>query len=252
MKSSCGAVAGVCVIAAFVAGLGCTSPSRPGAGSLQSKSEPIGPIENLGKPSSQRERVSYCIGMQIGGGMKAQQLDLDLAYVARGLKDIYAGAEPMLNEKEIAATLAQFNKDVAAKQGKAQPVDEKTRKEIAAFLAENAKKEGVKTTASGLQYKTLKAGDGPTPTETDSVSVNYRGTFPDGTEFDSSYKRGQPATFQVKGVIKGWTEALQLMKTGDKWQLWIPPDLGYGGAKVMIFEVELLGINQKADEKPAE
>ena len=219
--------------------------------------------DNLAKPSSDREKVAYCYGMQVATGLKAQKLDLNGAYLARGLKDAlrpllssdaFSGGQPLLNEQELADAMAVFQKEMSARQGQQQPkpLDEKTKKEIADFLAENAKLEGVKATASGLQYKVLKAGDGPSPKDTDSVTVNYRGTFPDGTEFDSSYKRGQPASCQVKGVIKGWTEALQLMKVGDKWQLWIPPDLGYGGAKVMIFEVELLGINPKADEKPAE
>ena len=145
-----------------------------------------------------------------------------------------------------------FQKDMMAKQeAKAKAAAEKNSKDGEAFLAENKKKDGVKSTASGLQYKVIKAGDGVMPKGTDTVSVNYKGTLIDGTEFDSSYKRGEAATFPVSGVIKGWTEALQLMKVGSKWQLFIPSNIAYGergaGGEIgpnatLIFEVELLSI----------
>ena len=207
----------------------------------------------LAKPASDREKAAYFYGTQIANNLKAQKFDFAPAYVARGLKDALGSAQPLLNEQELADAMAVFQKQMSARQAQQQPkpIDEKTKKEIADFFAANGKLEGVKTTASGLQYKVLKAGDGPSPKDTDSVTVHYRGTFPDGKEFDSSYKRNEPTTFQVKGVIKGWTEALQVMKVGDKFQLWIHPDLGYGGDKIMIFEVELLGINQKAEATPA-
>jgi FKBP-type peptidyl-prolyl cis-trans isomerase FklB len=144
-----------------------------------------------------------------------------------------------------------FQKEVMAKQAE---VAKKNKAEGEAFLAENKKKEGVKTTPSGLQYKVIKPGKGKKPKSSDTVTVNYRGTLIDGTEFDSSYKRGQPATFQVSGVIPGWTEALQLMEEGAKWQLFIPSNLAYGerGAggvigpnATLIFEVELISIQEK-------
>ena len=207
-----------------------------------------------------KDKVSYSIGLDIGSTFKKQKMDINLDILQKGLKDGVSGAKPLLTEDEVKATMTAYSKEMTEKQMNANK--EAGIKNAAAgevFLSENKKKEGVKTTASGLQYKVLKEGTGPTPKSTDSVTTNYRGTLIDGTEFDSSYKRGEPATFPVSGVIKGWTEALLLMKVGSKYQLYIPHVLAYGerGAgqdigpnETLIFEVELLAI--KAPEaKPA-
>jgi FKBP-type peptidyl-prolyl cis-trans isomerase FklB len=168
-----------------------------------------------------------------------------------GIKDAIAG-KPQLTTDQVKETMAAFEKDMTEKQKVA---GEKNAAEGTKFLEENKKKEGVKTTANGLQYKSIKEGTGAQPKGNDTVTVNYRGTLINGTEFDSSYKRGQPATFPLNGVIKGWTEGLQLMKAGSKYQLFIPPNLAYGDRAVgpdisanstLIFDVELIGV------KPAE
>lgn len=201
---------------------------------------------------SDRDKVSYSIGLEIGNNFKKQSIDVDADILARGMKDALSGSKPLMTDKEIQDTMTAFQKDMMAKQAeKAKALAEKNKKDEEAFLAENKKKEGVKTTSSGLQYKVIKDGEGPMPKATDTVTVNYRGTLIDGTEFDSSYKRGEAATFPVEGVIASWTEALQLMKVGSKYQLFIPSNLAYGerGAgqaigpnSTLIFEVELLSI----------
>jgi len=193
--------------------------------------------------------------MNIGRGLSRQQVDVDPVVLARGLRDTLAGAKPLLTDEEAQTALTQLQTAVKTKEeAEAQKAGEANMKEGQDFLAENKTKDGVVTLSSGLQYKILTPGTGPKPTADDTVVCNYRGTFIDGTEFDSSYKRNQPATFPVKGVIKGWTEALQLMPVGSKWQLFIPPDLAYGsrGAggvigpnKTLVFEVELLSIQPK-------
>lgn len=207
-----------------------------------------------------KEKVSYSIGLDIGSTFKKQKLDISLDSLDRGLKDGLNGSKPLLNEDQIKETLAAFSKELTEKQATANK--EAAIKNAAAgekFLAENKKKEGVKTTPSGLQYKVLKEGTGPSPKSTDAITAHYRGTLIDGTEFDSSYKRNEPATFPVSGVIKGWTEALQLMKVGSKYQLFIPAALAYGekgaGSDVgpnatLIFEVELLGIKELSLKPP--
>lgn len=202
---------------------------------------------------SEKDKLSYSLGYGFGENMKKQGIDIKADIAAQGLKDSLSGKKGLMTEKEIEETMAAFQKEfLAKKREEAQKIAEKNKKEGEDFLAENKKKAGVKTTSSGLQYKIIKKGTGKTPQSTDSVTVNYRGTLIDGTEFDSSFKRGTPATFQVGGVIRGWTEALQLMKEGAKWQLFIPSDLAYGqrGAggligpdAVLIFEVELISIN---------
>jgi FKBP-type peptidyl-prolyl cis-trans isomerase FklB len=200
---------------------------------------------------SQKEKVSYIIGMEIGSNLKKQAIDLDSTILARGVKDILSGAKPLLTEQEIQETMVAFQKEMMAKQSE---VAKKNRAEGEAFLAENKKKEGVKTLPSGLQYKVIKAGTGKKPKSTDTVTVHYRGALINGAEFDSSFKRGQPATFLVSKVIPGWTEALQLMEVGAKWQLFIPSSLAYGeqgaGSDIgpnatLIFEVELVSIQGK-------
>lgn len=205
--------------------------------------------------TSKKDKLSYSIGMNIGHDLKRQSIDIDPDMLAKGLKDAFSGGQTLMTEDEARQTLADFQKEMVAKQQESMKVTgEKNRKEGEAFLSANKKKSGVKTLPSGLQYKIIQEGKGESPKATDTVTVNYRGTLIDGTEFDSSYKRGQPATFPVNGVIKGWTEALQMMKEGAKWELYIPSDLAYGerGAgnligpnAVLIFEVELVSIKQK-------
>src|SRR5216117_999646 len=206
----------------------------------------------------QKDKVSYGIGMNIGFNLSRQKVDINPDILAAGIKDAIAG-KPQLTQDQVKDVMAQFEKDMEQKQKQA---GEKNKTEGAKFLEDNKKKPGVKTTASGLEYKVEKEGTGAQPKPTDMVTVNYRGTLMDGTEFDSSYKRGQTASFPVNGVIKGWTEALQLMPVGSKWQLFIPSDLAYGdrGADprsgigpgaTLIFDVELLSIQDKAKSQVA-
>src|SRR6201997_3933223 len=193
---------------------------------------------------NQKDKVSYSIGMQIGFNLGRQKVDINPDILAAGIKDALAN-KPQLTPDQVKDVMAQFEKDMEQKQ---KELGEKNKTDGAKYLEENKKKPGVKTTASGLQYKLIKDGTGAQPKATDMVTVNYRGTLIDGTEFDSSYKRGQPATFPVNEVIKGWTEALQLMKAGSKYQLFIPANLAYGERAMgpdigpnstLIFEVEL-------------
>jgi FKBP-type peptidyl-prolyl cis-trans isomerase FklB len=193
-----------------------------------------------------KDKVSYSIGLNVGSNFKKQGQELNPDALLAGLKDAMSGKQPAISEKEMQETMEAWSKQMEDKQKAA---GEKNAADGVKFLAENKSKSGVKTTASGLQYKLLKEGTGPQAKATDVVTVNYRGTLIDGTEFDSSYKRGKPATFPVNGVIKGWTEALQMMKVGSKYQLFIPASLAYGeraaSAEIapnstLIFEVELL------------
>jgi len=205
---------------------------------------------------TQKEKDSYAIGLNYGRGLKKQPVDIDTPSLLRGLKDALADAKPLMTDAEVDAALSALQNQVRAKQEQQrQQVGEANMKEGAAFLASNKTKEGVVALPSGLQYKILKEGTGPKPAATDTVVCNYRGTLLNGKEFDSSYKRGQPATFPLNRVIKGWTEALQLMPAGSKWQLFIPPDLAYGGNgagpdigpnATLIFEVELISIQGKS------
>jgi len=199
----------------------------------------------------QKDKVSYIIGMEVGSNLKKQGINVDPTILAKGIQDALTDKKPLLTEQEIQETMASFQKEMMAKQTEGA---KKNKAEGEAFLAENKKKEGVKTRPSGLQYKVIKAGTGKKPKSTDTVTAHYRGTLINGTEFDSSYKRGQPVSFPVSGVIPGWTEALQLMEVGAKWQLFIPSNLAYGeqGAgrdigpnATLIFEVELVSIQEK-------
>jgi FKBP-type peptidyl-prolyl cis-trans isomerase FklB len=212
-----------------------------------------------------KQKFSYALGMNMGANLAAnlhkQSVDFDPNIVAQGVRASMAGGKTLMTKEEAQAALKEVQDQLQKKQQeKAQVTGEANKKEGEAFLAANKSKEGVVTLPSGLQYKILKAGTGPKPTAADSVVCNYKGTLINGTEFDSSYKRGQPATFPVGGVIKGWTEALQLMPVGSKWQLFIPSSLAYGdrGAggdigpgATLIFEVELMSIQEKpkAEEK---
>lgn len=206
--------------------------------------------------STQKDKVSYAIGVNIGKSMQRDSVDIDLNIFLRGLKDAMAGGKMLLTDDEAKAALTAYQADLRKKQEeKMQQQGAANKLEGDVFLAANKAKEGVVTLPSGLQYKVLTPGTGPKPAATDTVVCNYKGTLINGTEFDSSYKRGQPATFPVNGVIKGWVEALQLMPVGSKWQLFVPSDLAYGsrGAgpnigpnATLIFEVELVSIKSKA------
>jgi FKBP-type peptidyl-prolyl cis-trans isomerase FklB len=200
----------------------------------------------------QKDKISYSMGSKIGDNLKKESVDINPDAFIRGFKDALSGGKALMTEQEVDDTLMTFQQEMMAKKAaRLKELGEKNKKEGEAFLAENKKKEGVVTLPSGLQYKVIKEGDGNIPKLTDTVSINYSGSLIDGTEFDSSYKRGQPATFPVKGVISGMSEALQLMKVGSKWQLFIPSQLAYGerGAgdgigpnATLIFDVELLSI----------
>lgn len=212
------------------------------AGAQEGKTAP----QAGGELKDLRQKASYTIGLNVGKSIKSEKLDLDPDLIARGIRDAIAG-KPQLTEAQCAEVMQSFQRQVMAKANEA---GAKNKTEGVAYLAENKLKAGVKTTNSGLQYKVIKDGTGRQPKATDTVSVHYKGNLLDGTEFDSSYKRDQPASFGVTDVIKGWTEALQLMKVGSKWQLFIPSDLAYGERgrpgippnSVLVFEVELLGI----------
>lgn len=199
------------------------------------------------QPKDQKDKFSYAVGLNIGMNFKRQNVDANPDMVTAGIKDAMAG-KPQMTTDQVKETMVAFEKDMQQKQA---DTAKKNAAEADKFLADNKSKPGVKTTASGLQYKVLKEGNGAQPKATDTVTVNYRGTLVDGTEFDSSYKRGQPATFPLQGVIKGWTEGLQLMKVGSKFQFFIPPALAYGDhpptpqippASTLIFEVELTDV----------
>jgi FKBP-type peptidyl-prolyl cis-trans isomerase FklB len=217
----------------------------------------IGLAQDKTPLKDQKDKVSYSIGHDIGSTFKKQNVEINPDVFFTGLKDAMAGKEAMKKEDR-EKTLQDFQKEMVEKQAAVtKAAAEKNAAEGEKFLAENGKKEGVKTTASGLQYKVLKEGSGDSPKATDTVVTNYKGTLLDGTEFDSSYKRNEPATFPVSRVIPGWTEALMLMKPGSKYQLWVPAKLGYGerGAgrdigpnSTLVFEVELLSV--KPPETP--
>lgn len=209
----------------------------------------------------QKDKVSYSLGMNFGENVKKQGIEVNPDILVQGLRDMLAGQKTLLTEQEYRDTMAAFQKEMMAKQmEKSKQLGEKNKKEGEAFLAENKTKEGVITLPSGLQYKVIKEGTGAIPKLTDTVTTNYRGTFIDGKEFDSSYRRGQVATFPVKGVIPGWTEALQLMKAGAKWQLFVPSNLAYGERgpasigpnAALIFEVDLISIKELEEIKDKE
>ncbi|MBA3016509.1 MAG: FKBP-type peptidyl-prolyl cis-trans isomerase [Desulfobulbaceae bacterium] len=203
-----------------------------------------------------KDKVSYAIGMDMANSLKQNNIDVSPDILGKAIKDVLTGQQLVMTDDEAKASLMNLQKEMQDKQqSEMKAVGDKNVKEGDAFLAENKKKDGVKTTASGLQYQVMAEGKGKSPKETDMVTVQYKGTLLDGTEFDSSYVRGQPATFPVNGVIKGWTEALQLMKEGAKWKLFIPAGLAYGESgtqggpigpnATLIFEVELVSVQEK-------
>jgi FKBP-type peptidyl-prolyl cis-trans isomerase len=199
----------------------------------------------------QKDKESYSLGYQFGQSLKHQGLAVNLEVYTAGIRDALNGAKPQLSQEEVNKTVLEIQSRVmAAQQKEMQEMADKNLSEGKIFLEANKKKEGVKTLSSGLQVKVLAEGSGKTPKAADEVTVNYRGTLTDGTEFDSSYRRGKPLTMKVNGVIRGWSEALQLMREGSRWQLFIPPDLAYGERgmgrippnSTLIFEVELISV----------
>jgi len=230
MKQFIGAVLGTVILAAV-----CAAGEKPA-------------------PTDRRQKESYSLGYQFGKNMKFQGVDLDLEVYAAAIRDALEGREPRMTPEEIRATINGLQQRLqAARQEALRAQADRNLAEGRAFLAENGKKEGVVTLPSNLQYTVLAAGSGKTPQKTDSVTVHYRGTLIDGTEFDSSISRGEPETFRVNGVIAGWTEALQLMKTGARWRLFIPPELAYGERgspprippnSTLVFEVELIAVGR--------
>jgi FKBP-type peptidyl-prolyl cis-trans isomerase FklB len=239
----------------------------PAAGAQKAPAAKTGQTARPRTPSvlslkTPKDKASYALGMNVGRTLGAQlhqqSVEVDQAILLRGVKDSLGGGKTLLTDDEAKAALTQLQADVRNKQlEKMKVASEANKKEGADFLAANRSKDGVVTLPSGLQYKILTAGTGPKPTATDTVVCNYQGALIDGSEFDSSYKRGQPLSIQVNGVIKGWTEALQLMPVGSKWQLFIPSELGYGDrgsgptigpGATLLFEVELLSI--QGQDKP--
>lgn len=201
---------------------------------------------------TEKDKMSYGIGAEAGRNFKRLGVEVDTDLLVRGLRDALSGEQLLMTDEEIRATMTAYQAEARQKQAQAARLAaENNKKAGEAFLADNKTKEGVVTLPSGLQYKILKAGEGKTPTDADTVECNYRGTLINGAEFDSSYRRGQPATFKVTGVIPGWREALKLMPVGSKWQIFIPPQLAYGERGVgrdigpnatLIFDLELLAI----------
>jgi FKBP-type peptidyl-prolyl cis-trans isomerase len=206
-----------------------------------------------------KDKLSYSIGFDMGTSIKKNEVDVDMNVLTKAIKDALSGGKALMTEQEMRDSIGAYQKEMMAKQQeKMKMMAEKNKTEGAAFLAENSKKEGVKTLPSGLQYMVLAEGKGKQPKATDTVTVQYRGTQIDGTEFDSSYKRGQPATFALNQVVKGWTEGVQLMKEGGKIRLFVPSGLAYGergGGQigpnaVLIFEIELLTVGQAPQVDP--
>ncbi len=250
-----------------------TTPAAPAATTPKAATTAKAPVKKTATATksaaaapaltTRKDKFSYALGMNIGNGYKQglekQSVEFDANLIAQGVKDALSGAKTRLTDDEAKAVLTEVQTEVnKERQEKMKEASDKNKAEGEAFLAANKSKEGVVTLPSGLQYKILTAGIGPKPTASDQVNCNYRGTLIDGTEFDSSYKRGKPATFGVGQVIKGWTDALQLMPIGSKWQLFIPSSLAYGerggpgGAigpnEALIFEVELLSIVDKTKD----
>jgi FKBP-type peptidyl-prolyl cis-trans isomerase FklB len=248
-----------------------TTPAAPAATTPKAASSAKAPVKKAGTASksaaapaltTRKQKFSYALGMNIGVGLgtnlKKQSVEVDSSLVAQGVKDALMGAKTRLTQQEAQAVLTEVQTELnKQRQEKMKEVSDKNKAEGDAFLAANKGKDGVVTLPSGLQYKVLTAGTGPKPLATDTVQCNYRGTLINGTEFDSSYKQGKPVSFGVSQVIKGWTEALQLMPVGSKWQLFIPSNLAYGergaGADIgpdttLIFEVELLAIEKPKEE----
>lgn len=201
--------------------------------------------EPVDKPTELSDKVAYSMGVNLGANLKQQSIDLDVRYILRGLEDSMGDGELMMTQEEMGAAVQEFQQQLAQEAG------ESNRSEGETFLASNAERDGVTTLPSGLQYEVVQEGDGPKPAATDRVTVHYRGSLVDGTQFDSSYDRGEPATFRLDQVIPGWSEGLQQMNVGSIWKLYIPGELAYGPNPppgpigpnaALVFVVELIGI----------
>jgi FKBP-type peptidyl-prolyl cis-trans isomerase FklB len=228
-----------------------TLPPPPPPPPSEPASTPKITVQKADTLKTEMDKVSYAIGTQLGQNFKKQDVDIRIGPLLRGLRDVMEGKQLALTDEQIKQVMQSFSKQMMAKRQEKQKLE--AAKSLAvgkAFLEANKTKEGVKVLPSGLQYKILKEGTGKSPTAEDKVKINYRGKLIDGTEFDSSYKTGKPIEYPVKNFIKGWTEALQLMKEGGKWQLFVPPELAYGERgnrgippnSTLIFEVELIEI----------
>ena len=207
-------------------------------------------------PKTYRQQTSYVLGRNFAANLRESEIECDLEFLFAGIRDMLENQQPRWSDDQLQATMQQFEQDMQQKvRARIERLAAKNKQEADAFLAENAKREGVETTASGLQYRVIRQGNGPSPTVGDSVRCNYRGTLLNGTEFDNSAQYGGPAEFQIApGLIRGWIEALQKMKVGDKWQLFVPPNLAYGVEppgppiepnSMLVFEIELLEIVQQ-------
>ena len=229
------------------------SPSLFGQGELPEQDQVgVDGSNRAADDNVSQQQISYALGLEIGRDLRAGGVEIDLESLVAGLDDGVHGNNPRLPEEALAAAIKRFQQQLQSRAR--QKIDEvavRNNQKATAFLKDNRGRPGVVETASGLQYKVLKKGEGPSPTLSDEVRTHYVGTLLDGTEFDSSYRRGKPAKFPVGGVIPGWTEALQKMRVGDKWQLFIPPELAYGSNppgstiepnSLLVFEIELLGI----------
>ena len=236
-------------------------PQAPAQDKPQAQAAPAQTEAPSNKPAALQDRASYVIGLNLGQSLKSQQIPVTTDLIIQGLRDGLGGANPLLTPEEIQASMQEFQQQIMAQQQATKKAEgEKNLQVSQAFLDQNKAKPGVKTTASGLQYEVLQEGSGESPKPTDRATVHYKGTLINGTVFDSSYDRNEPATFPVNGVIPGWVEALQLMKAGSKYKLYIPPALAYGergaGAQIgpnqaLIFEVELISFAPAESAQPA-
>lgn len=250
--------AGAMMLGSAIAQQTPASNPKPAATATQAPSataaKPHPPVAKTATPlvlKTDKDKTGYAIGAFFGAQMRRDSLDVDPKIVAKGLQDAFAGGKQLMTDDEVKAAMTALQTDMRKKaEEKMQLAGAENKKTGDAFLEANKTKDGVVTLPSGLQYKILTNGTGPKPALGDTVSCNYKGAFVDGKEFDSSYRSGKPANFPVTGVIKGWTEALQLMPVGSKWQLFIPSDLAYGPngrgpippSSVLVFELELLSI----------
>ena len=257
MKYSIVAATGLGLVVMSSLAIGQDAPQAPPA-----PAPAAAPVTTLAPPAPAglgdlRSQASYGLGLSLGRNLKNQAVDIDHELMVRGLKDGLTGARPLLTDEQIEKAVTAFQQQFAAKKmAEGKVTAEKNKTEGVAFLAANKAKPDVVTLPSGLQYKVVKEGTGAVPKASDFVSAHYRGTLLNGTEFDNSYKRGQPLNIPVNGVIAGWTQALQQMKVGSKWQLFIPSELAYGEAppegspippnSVLYFEIELMGIGKTA------
>jgi FKBP-type peptidyl-prolyl cis-trans isomerase FklB len=245
----------------LLAGITAAAPKNSQSAKGEKRSPKSVSSTNADAPKEYMQKVSYAIGMDVGGRLKQQEIDLDMDWFMKGMADMFQKKEPRLSESEYMVTMKSFSMEMQDKMIKKMAertnLMKQNERKGKAFLEENKKKKGVQVLASGLQYKVIKEGTGPKPQPSDVVKVHYKGTLIDGKVFDSSYDRGEPAVFPVMGVIPGWSEALQLMKTGSIWELYIPPQLAYAehGAgedippqSTLIFKVELISIEGNEDE----